>query len=84
MHQWSGVVLEDRLQLLDQHLGIQPLDAQVVQDGALCGLNQPPPVLEYPLQPLAQPGPHGLQQLRLSTEKSGPHLGQEATQQLQP
>lgn len=82
--QWHCVLTEERLQYLDQHLHIWTLDGVAVQDAALYVLNQPPPVPVHSLQPLAQPGLHGIQEMKLLSEHSCPLLRLEATHRLWP
>ncbi|XP_054145682.1 serine/threonine-protein kinase PAK 3-like [Melozone crissalis] len=43
--QWYRVFLQERLQHLDQHLSIWPIDAKALQDAALYGVYHPPPAL---------------------------------------
>lgn len=77
--QWPCMLLEQRLQPLDQDLCSWAMHAQAVQDAALCTLYQPPLVPVYTHQPLVQPGLHRVQEMLLLAKKSSPHLRQEAT-----
>ncbi|RMC22246.1 hypothetical protein DUI87_00557 [Hirundo rustica rustica] len=62
------VLTEERLQHLHQHLHIWTIEAEAVQDAALYVLNLLPPVAVYSLQPLEQPGLHGVQEMLLLTK----------------
>lgn len=67
------------LQPQDQGLHIQIMDTEIIQDAALCSVYQPSPAPEYSLQPLAQPGQHGVQEMLLLLEKFCPYLRQDVT-----
>lgn len=84
VHQQGSVVPQARLQALHQHLPVRAEDAQGQQDAALRGLHLPPTLPVYLLQPLLQPGAHGVQEVPSPSEKLRPELGQDAAHGLWP
>lgn len=84
LHQQRRVAPQAGLQPLLQHMAVRPEDAQRQQDAALRSLDLPPALLVDLLQPLLQPGAHGVQQVPPPSEKLCPQLGQDAAHGLRP
>lgn len=84
VHQQCSVVLQARLQPLQQLLPVRAEGAQDQQDDALHSLHLPPLLPVDLLQTLLQPGPHGAQEVPSPSEQLCPELGQDAAHGLWP